>query len=60
MKRRLFALIAIAAALGFLPGNPAPAEANSCMGVPPICMYPSHPLCICQNFGINCYWVCAQ
>lgn len=31
---------------------------GSCFGVKPICMYPQRAVCMCQNYGSNCFWVC--
>lgn len=33
---------------------------GQCMGVPPICMYPDHPMCVCQGLQISCTWVCGH
>jgi hypothetical protein len=33
-------------------------EANACWGLRPLCMSPQHPVCMCQNYGTNCFWVC--
>lgn len=33
---------------------------GQCIGVPPICMYPDHPMCVCQGLQINCTWVCGH
>lgn len=33
---------------------------GQCIGVPPICMYPDRPMCVCQGLQINCTWVCGH
>jgi len=33
---------------------------GQCIGVPPICRYPDHPMCICQGLQVSCTWVCGH
>ena len=36
-------------------------QAGICMGIQPICLYPDHPVCLCQGISVtNCRWVCAH
>lgn len=33
---------------------------GQCIGVPPICMYPDRPMCVCQGLQVSCTWVCGH
>lgn len=35
----------------------AEADVGSCYSVAPICMYPTRPLCLC-NQTMQCFWAC--
>lgn len=50
----VLAFIAIVAA-----SNNAEAQ-RSCFGYQPMCLYPTHTACICDNYGNNCHWGCSQ
>lgn len=36
------------------------AQAGACYSPAPYCGYPLHPMCICENNGFQCWWVCVK
>jgi hypothetical protein len=59
--KRLIITIALALSGGAAASTPTTCEAGTCVGIPPICLYPDKPLCVCRGISVtNCRYICAH
>lgn len=57
MKKLIFVVLLF---MSPMVTDPEPVEAGACYSPAPYCNWPMHPLCICDNYGTRCWWVCAK
>jgi hypothetical protein len=59
LKKIILALVLTLTATVSLSEPIGLAGSGSCSGqLPPICISPSHPICVCDGMGANCHWAC--
>jgi hypothetical protein len=61
VMKRLIIIAALALTGGAAASAPSTCQAGKCLGIPPICLAPDHPVCICSGISItSCRWICGH